>query len=101
MKELTKFFVVLCGVLATVHARAAEPARYFNPVLRGDYPDPSVIRVGTDYYATATSSEWGPQFPILHSKDLVNWRIVGSVFPTRPQWATANFWAPEICEWKG
>ena len=45
----------------------------------GDYPDPSVIRVGKDYYATATSSEWGPEYPILHSTDLVNWSDVETV----------------------
>ena len=80
--------------------RAAE-ATYENPVLSGDYPDPSVIRVGKDYWATATSSEWGPQFPILHSTDLVNWEITGSVFAHRPGWSSANFWAPEIAVYKG
>jgi beta-xylosidase len=69
---------------------------YQNPVLRGDYPDPSVVRVGANYWATATSSEWAPQFPILHSSDLVNWKIVGNVFDERPKWAVGNFWAPEI-----
>src|ERR1051325_6616947 len=61
-------------------ARAQSGASYANPVLAGDYPDPSVIRVGKDFWATATSSEWGPQFPILHSTDLVNWEVVGAVF---------------------
>lgn len=73
-----------------------KPPEYRNPVLAGDYPDPSVVRVGDDYWATATSSEWAPQFPILHSRDLVNWKIVGSAFPVRPKWAVGNFWAPEI-----
>jgi beta-xylosidase len=87
---------------ATFAARAADSgATYANPVLAGDYPDPSIIRVGKDYWATATSSEWGPQFPILHSADLVNWKIVGAVFPKRPAWAVANFWAPEISEHGG
>jgi beta-xylosidase len=74
---------------------------YQNPVIPGDHPDPSVIRVGDDFWATSTSSEWGPQFPLLHSKDLVNWEIVGSVFPHRPAWAVGNFWAPEISEYQG
>src|SRR5882672_7999004 len=74
---------------------------YQNPVDAGDYPDPSIIRVGKDYWATATSSEWGPQFPLLHSTDLVNWELAGSVFPHRPEWAVANFWAPEISEHRG
>jgi xylan 1,4-beta-xylosidase len=74
---------------------------YQNPVLAGDHPDPSVIRVGKDYWATCTSSEWGPHFPLLHSTDLVNWDRTGSLFPKRPGWASANFWAPELSEYKG
>ena len=70
---------------------------YANPVLPGDYADPSVIRVGDDYWATATSSEWAPLFPILHSKNLVDWTTAAHVFPDSvPQWAEAHFWAPEI-----
>ncbi|MDB6109984.1 MAG: hypothetical protein JWR69_1734 [Pedosphaera sp.] len=87
----------LGGILPRVQAEAS----YENPVIPGDHPDPSAIRVGTDYWATATSSEWGPEFPLLHSTDLVNWETVGSVFPHRPDWATGNFWAPEIAEYKG
>src|SRR3954470_16439769 len=79
----------------------AAESTYENPVVAGDHPDPSVIRVGKDYWATATSSEWGPQFPLLHSTDLVSWGTVGSVFSHGPEWATANFWAPEIAEYKG
>jgi beta-xylosidase len=82
-------------------AGADEKPRYANPVLRGDYPDPSVIRVGELYYATATSSEWAPHFPLLVSRDLVNWEVAGSVFEETPEWASGSFWAPEICEWKG
>ena len=80
---------------------AQNGASYTNPVQAGDYPDPSVIRVGKDFYATATSSEWGPEFPILHSTDLVNWNIVGVVFPKRPEWSTGNYWAPEIWQENG
>ncbi len=69
---------------------------YTNPVIAGDFPDPSVIRVGEDYYATATSGGWTPVFSILHSRDLVNWKTVGAVFPTKPAWAKGDFWAPEI-----
>ena len=74
---------------------------YTNPVIPGDFPDPSVIRVGTDYYATATTGGWSPHFPILHSKDLVNWKIVGAVFYKKPDWIKSDFWAPEIVEDKG
>lgn len=89
------------AVVAAVapHAAARQDAghrSYTNPVLPGDHADPSVVQVGRDYYATATSSEWEPEFVIYHSRDLVNWEPVGAVFPTRPAWAVGNFWAPEI-----
>jgi len=93
-----RFFVSL-GFLLCISAGAEVV--YRNPVVAGDYPDPSVIRVGKEFWATATSSEWGPQFPLLHSRDLVNWELTGTVFPHRPEWAVANFWAPEISEFKG
>jgi beta-xylosidase len=50
---------------------------YKNPILHADYSDPDVIRVGDDYYMTASSFEDVPGLPILHSKDLVNWEIIG------------------------
>ena len=81
--------------------RAARAAVFTNPVLAGDYPDPSVIRVGPDYYATATSSAWAPEFPLMHSRDLVNWDVIGAVFQRRPAWAIGDFWAPEISEDRG
>jgi beta-xylosidase len=83
-------------------AAAADSAfRFQNPVRPGDFPDPSVIRVGADYWATATSSEWAPHFPLLRSRDLVNWEMTGYVFQTPPAWAKANFWAPEIAQDRG
>ncbi len=50
---------------------------YKNPILYADYSDPDVIRVGEDYYLTASSFNCTPGLPILHSKDLVNWSIIG------------------------
>ncbi|MCW3794966.1 glycoside hydrolase 43 family protein [Paenibacillus sp. LS1] len=49
---------------------------YRNPILHADYSDPDVIRVGDDFYMTASSFSHTPGLPILHSKDLVNWRLV-------------------------
>ena len=71
---------------------------YKNPVIPGDFPDPSVIRVGKDFYATATTGDWSPSFPILHSTDLINWQTVGAVFDEKPAWAKGDFWAPEIIQ---
>ncbi|OUJ73893.1 glycoside hydrolase [Hymenobacter crusticola] len=67
--------------------------------MAGDYPDPSVTKIGDTYWATATTSNWGAIFPLLKSKDLTNWQLVGHVFPDGPPaWADYYFWAPEISE---
>ncbi len=50
---------------------------YINPVLFADYSDPDVCAVGKDYYLTASSFNCTPGLPILHSRDLVNWKIIG------------------------
>ena len=52
---------------------------YRNPVLFADYPDPDIIRVGDDFYFVSTTFANAPGVTILHSKDLVNWRIVSHV----------------------
>ncbi|MBI5691509.1 MAG: family 43 glycosylhydrolase [Verrucomicrobia bacterium] len=89
--------LLVTGLVLPALATAVVAASSFrNPVRAGDYPDPSMIRVGDDYWAMATSSEWAPHFPILHSRDLVNWEVQGHVFDALPGWAKANFWAPEI-----
>ncbi len=57
---------------------------YKNPVLFADYSDPDAVRVGDDYYLTASSFLAAPGLPILHSKDLVNWTIINHVFAAQP-----------------
>lgn len=51
--------------------------RYKNPVINADYSDPDAVRVGNDYYLISSSFEDVPGLPVLHSKDLVNWKIIG------------------------
>jgi xylan 1,4-beta-xylosidase len=46
-----------------------------NPVLRGFNPDPSMCRVGDDYYIAVSTFEWFPGVRIYHSRDLANWRL--------------------------
>jgi len=55
-----------------------------NPVLHADYSDPDVIRVGDDFYLTASSFNCTPGLPILHSRDLVNWRIIHHALKNLP-----------------
>lgn len=75
---------------------------YCNPVLYADYSDPDVVRVGEDFYLTASSFNCTPGLPILHSKDLVNWTIIGHALKNlphahyekvQPGWGV---WAPAI-----
>ncbi len=54
-----------------------QQEHFNNPILRGGYPDPSVCRVGNDYYLVNSSFEYFPGLPIHHSTDLVNWKLVG------------------------
>jgi xylan 1,4-beta-xylosidase len=65
-------------------------------VLPGDHPDPSVTKFGDLYWATATTSNWAPAYPLLSSRDLIHWESKGYVFPALPDWADYYFWAPEI-----
>ncbi len=57
---------------------------YRNPVLHADYSDPDVVRVGSDYFMTASSFNCIPGLPILHSKDLVNWQLIGHALHRQP-----------------
>src|SRR5512147_842536 len=55
------------------------PKTYRNPILPGFYPDPSICRVGDDYYLVTSSFEYFPGLPLFHSRDLVHWRQIGHV----------------------
>ncbi len=63
--------------------------------IAGDLADPSIIKVDSVYYATGTSSEWAPYFPIYKSSNLKDWHQTGYVFDKAPEWTTGSFWAPE------
>jgi alpha-N-arabinofuranosidase len=58
---------------------------YTNPILPGFHPDPSVCRVGDDYYLVTSSFEYFPGVPLFHSRDLVNWTPLGHVLTRRSQ----------------
>ena len=56
-----------------------------NPILSGCYPDPSICRVGEDYYLVTSSFEYFPGLPIFHSQDLVHWQQIGHVLDRASQ----------------
>ncbi|MBP3656018.1 MAG: family 43 glycosylhydrolase [Clostridia bacterium] len=76
--------------------------QYENPILRGFHPDPSICRVGGDYYLVVSSFEYFPGLPIYHSRDLVNWTHIGNClqrageFPLLGVGDSGGVWAPTI-----
>lgn len=111
----TIFAFTLCSLMAlpSLHAQENYVSKvwvadqgngtYKNPVLYADYSDPDVCRVGEDYYLTSSSFNCIPGLQVLHSKDLVNWSIVGAALPyavppvndERPEHGN-RVWAPSI-----
>ena len=75
---------------------------YRNPILYADYSDPDAIRVGEDYFMVSSSFSNSPALPILHSKDLVNWKVVNYCLKHIPEFRYNNplhgcgVWAPSI-----
>lgn len=114
MKHSLLIILLACtslGVLAQENNYVSEVwcpdlgnGKYKNPVLYADYSDPDAIRVEDDYYLTSSSFGCLPGLQILHSKDLVNWHILGAAIPTtvppvetpeRPEHGN-RVWAPSI-----
>lgn len=93
-KILLEYFSRICGF--------SYEESYHNPIRRGCFPDPSVVRVEGDYYMVNSTFCFFPCIPISHSKDLVEWNIVGYAI-TRPEYARLDYleggrgyWAPDI-----
>ncbi len=92
--------VILLSLLANaqyqINTGKTVDGYYLNPIFAGDYPDPSILRDGSDYYIVHSSFEYYPGLLIWHSKDLINWipvtnalyKYVGSV------------WAPDLVKYK-
>ncbi len=80
-----------------------KPGEFYNPILQGCYPDPSITRKDNDYYLVASSFAMVPGVPIFHSTDLVNWKQIGHVLDRPSQLKVENtgishgVYAPAIC----
>ena len=94
-KKTAKLFFSFWALVCIV-ADAQVESFYRNPIIPGDFPDPSVIRVGDTYYVAATSSEWAEPYRLYESKDLVNWQYLGGLFREMPEWTMGSYWAPEL-----
>ncbi len=110
MKKILSAIALICcasGAMAQYHSQVWSPdcddGTYTNPVLYADYSDPDVCAVGDDYFLTASSFNCIPGLPILHSRDLVNWEIIGHALQEqepkeifdKPQHGK-GVWAPAI-----
>lgn len=107
MRKALFTLLLLVGSLKVMAQSAWQPdlgdGTYQNPVLYADYSDPDLIRVGDDFWMTASSFNCVPGLPILHSTDLVNWELVNHALPIqeprehfdRPAHGD-GVWAPSI-----
>ena len=119
MRKITIIFALLLSTIYTVNAQQKPyqsqvwvadncDGTYKNPIIHADYSDPDAIRVGDNYYMIASSFNCSPALPILHSKDLVNWKIINYALQRQIPIDTFNktqhgkgVWAPAIRFHKG
>ncbi len=97
--EIEAYFAQITGFTYT--------QAYRNPIRTGFYPDPSIIRVEEDYYMVNSSFIFFPCIPISHSRNLIDWEIIGYAI-TKPEWACLDdleggrgYWAPDISYYNG
>jgi len=102
------FLLAAQGYVSKVWVSDNGRGSYKNPVLYADYSDPDVCRVGDDYYMTASSFNCIPGLPILHSKDMINWQLIGHAVTQLPPLDVYakprhgdGIWAPSIRYHKG
>lgn len=76
--------LLMLSLLSTPEPASAQKATFLNPILSGFYPDPSICRVGDDYYLVNSTFSYFPGVPVFHSKDLVSWKQIGHVLD-RPE----------------
>jgi beta-xylosidase len=114
MRPYIKYhFIYLLAASSLLQAARAQVSKvwqpdlrngsYKNPVINADYSDPDAIRVGNDFYMTASSFNHVPGLPLLHSTDLVNWKLIGHALKRQPPEEVysrvqhgGGVWAPSI-----
>ena len=102
MKNITILVTALFLILSACCNNATENQKseagrnadntYKNPILGGDYPDPSVLRVGSDFYMTHSSFEYYPGLLVWHSTDLIHWERLGYALNRY----VGSVWAPDL-----
>lgn len=109
--EMKKLLIILLSICSYASAQTVSKVwvadngnnTYKNPVVNADYSDPDAIRVGDDFYMISSSFTHIPGLPILHSKDLVNWTLIGHALKRQPPFEYfstvqhgGGVWAPSI-----
>ena len=89
--------LALSSAIPSFIPAAEVRSRYRNPILGGDHPDASPIRVGDDFYLTHSSFDYAPGLLIWHSRDLINWKPVGAAL----RQYYGGVWAPYLCQYQG
>lgn len=99
IKSILCIALVLCSIILVAQNKkeSATNIKFLNPILSGDFPDPSVMREGMDYYMTHSSMNYLPGLLVLHSTDLVNWKPISNALNK----FLGSVWAPDIFKYKG
>lgn len=100
MKYLFCYIFPFLSVLlwgSCIRAAQGDQGAYTNPILAGDFPDPTIVRIDSDYYMTHSSFNYLPGLVVLHSRDLVNWEPVGCALDRY----LGAVWAPDISYYDG
>src|SRR5450759_3730595 len=101
-RKLSAIFCLTFIMIISLNAQINELKSYQNPIIRGFHPDPSICRVGDDFYLVTSSFEFFPGVPIFHSKDLVHWEQIGHCLTRESQLpltripASGGIYAPTI-----
>jgi alpha-N-arabinofuranosidase len=102
-----KAFILVLTYLFTIGVSNAQKTTLQNPILTGFYPDPSIVKVGADYYSVHSTFSYFPGLPIMHSRDLKNWKQIGNVINRPSQMdfmgerMSRGLFAPAIAYYKG
>jgi len=81
----------------------ASPARYANPALDADFPDPAVLKASDGFYYAYATQGGGNNIQVARSRNLVDWERLPDALPAKPRWGsrTQDFWAPDVLEDRG
>lgn len=103
IKPMLCITLILCPLLLVAQNKkeaqisvSATNTTFLNPILGGDFPDPTIMRDGKDYYMTHSSMYYVPGLLVFHSTDLVNWEPISNALNTY----MASVWAPDMCKYK-